>query len=182
MGDVCNVHAEQNAAVFQRSQRNRVIKILGAVAVDGKNQLAAQIAAALKCIRRDMIPKAFRLRGRFGGKPFYNAVFVQDGSNGRLHGAVFTKNLRDRRLRQHLALAVVHHAHGDAVARLRAVQMRFWQHDFRIFFACRLQNAGFAPAAHRAHDFLTAAFEHTNHLAFPAGGGRPGDVRPHARG
>ena len=51
--------------------------------------------------------------------------------------------------------------------------MRFWQHDFRIFFACRLQNAGFAPAAHRAHDFLTAAFEHTNHLAFPAGGAVP---------
>ena len=61
MRHIRDVHAEQVMAVVQPVERDRVVKVLGVVAVDGEDQLVAQVEAAVQRGGIDLLRDRVRL-------------------------------------------------------------------------------------------------------------------------
>ena len=147
---VRNVHAEQQMTVFQRFERNSVVKVLRVIAVDCENQLVAQVKTALDRRRINLLPNRVRLLQYFIGKYVVYAVFVQDARDGGFHRAVLAQIRLDHALRRQLFIPVAGDGHCHAVAGLGVAQMVAVDGDFRVFFGGRLHKIGVSALHQRA--------------------------------
>ena len=79
MADVRDVHAEQIVAVFELFERNRVVEVLRIIAVDGENQLVAQVEPLAGGGEIDLLRNGVGLTENLVRKDVIDAVFVQNG-------------------------------------------------------------------------------------------------------
>ena len=107
MAHVRDVYAEQIVSVFHLFERNRVVKVLRVIAVDGKDQLVAQIEPLAGGAHIDLLRNGERLLEHLVREYIIHAVFVQNSRDSGLHRAAFAQIRADNALRHKLLIAVV---------------------------------------------------------------------------
>ena len=107
MAHVRDVYAEQIVSVFQLFERNRVVKVLRVIAVDGKDQLVAQVKPLAGCAHIDLLRNGERLLEHLVREYIVHTVFVQNSRDSSLHCTAFAQIHANNALWHKLLIAVV---------------------------------------------------------------------------
>ena len=162
MADVRDVHAEQIVAVFERFERNRVVEVLRIIAVDGENQLVAQVEPLAGGGEIDLLRNGVGLTENLVRKDVIDAVLVQNGRDGSLHRAVFAERGGHDALRTVGVVAVVRYRDRHAVARLRLADVAAVHRDFGVFLGRGLYEERLAALHQLAGQLLAGAADNAD--------------------
>ena len=147
-------------AVVEQVERDRVVEVLGVVAVDGEDQLVPQVEAVACSGQIDLLRDRIRLLQHLVREKVEYRVFVQDSGDRGLHRAVFAQIGLDHALWCDLLVPIVGNRHRDAVAYARVAQIVAVDGDFRVFLRGRLHKIG-VPALHkRPGQLIARALKH----------------------
>ena len=151
-------------SVRQGFQRYCIVKILGGIAVNGKQLLAAQVKPAGPVLflykQRDIV----RLLDGFGRKRHRNAMLIQDGFRSGITGEAGAEYLCDNALRQVFFIAAKQYLDGDPVARMGIADVLFADDNFRQLAGIITEHRHFTPHDNTADHILPGLVEDTEHL------------------
>ena len=168
VADVRDVDAEQIMAVIELFERDRVVEVLRVVAVDGKDELVAQVETLSCAGEVDLLRNGVRLLQDLVREYVEHAVFMQDGRDRRLHRAVFAERRRDDALRMIGVVAVARHLDGHAVADLCVADVAAADRDLGVFFGRGLHEKCLAALHELAGQLLSGAAEDAQHRRLAA--------------
>ena len=168
VADVRDVDAEQIVAVLQLFERNGVVEVLRVVAVDGEDELIAQIEPIARGVHIDLLRDGFGLLNDFVREHVVHAVFVQDGGDGGLHRAALAQISLYNALRRDGLVAVVRDRNGHAVADLRVAEVMLVHRDLGVLLRGRLHEIRLAALHQLAGQLLVGALEDADDRRFPA--------------
>ena len=159
VGDIGDVDADAEGSVGLRLERDRIVEILGAVAVDREQDQPAQVEPSLAVGIRDGLSDPGCLRQYLGGEFVDDIVFVQNCGDGGVHAVRRAKDLGDDTLREIFIPAAEDNLNGDMIAGLGVVQMLFADDDIGIFAVVGAEHHHFAAQGKTADQFLVLFLE-----------------------
>ena len=168
MAHVRDVYAEQIMSVFQLFERYRVVKVLRVIAVDGKDQLVAQIEPLAGGAHIDLLRNGERLLEHLVRKYVIHAVFVQNSRDSGLHRTAFAQIRADNALRHKLLIAVMRDRNSHAVTNGGFAEVMLVHRNLRILFRDRLHEKCLAALHEFAGQLLAGASQHADNGCFLA--------------
>ena len=160
------MHAQPVMSIGQGFQRYGIIKILGGIAVNGKQLLAAQIQPSCPVLLLDKQRDGIRLLDGFQREGNRNAMLIQDGFRSGIPCQAGTEYFCDNALGQVFFIAAEQYFDGNTVTRMGFADVFLADDNFRQFAGVIPEGCHFSPHDNTADQILPGLVENTEYLTF----------------